>query len=81
MLHDAVLPNALFDSLAAGAQGLGEFGLFVARLGEDVGCAFEFDGEHCVARDEEAEDGGVVAGAESRAHETCAVVEGVAVAG
>ena len=79
MLHYAVFPDALFDPLAAGAQGLGEFGL--VRFGEDVCRALEFNGEHCVARDEEAENGGIVAGAESRAHETCAVVEGVAVAG
>lgn len=71
-----MFPDALFDLVAP----LLEFGsdvLFTCFL-QDACCALELRRHHGVGRDEEAEDGSVIAGAEGAADEACAAVEGVA---
>lgn len=76
--YDAVGPDGLGDGGAAGGELGGERG--VAGLFDEGGGAGEFDAYHGVCGDEEAEDGGVVAGAEGRADEACAAGQGVAYA-
>ena len=73
---DTVLPHGLLERLAITPQIVGI--CLVAELLEHVGRALELDGHHRVGRDQEAEDGGIVAGTEGAANQACAPVQRIA---